>query len=451
MSDSKKQKLMEVSTKPASGFRDFLGLEAKKRSELIAKIEKTYESFGFERVETPSLENIEILLGSGGQDNEKLIFKILKRGEKLREVIEKANSWEAELADLGMRFDLTVPLCRLVAEYRDKIALPWKTFHIAPVWRAERAQRGRYREFFQCDVDIVGAAGIGAELEVIQTVVKAFTNLGVNDIELHLNHRGVIEAVAEKFGFGEKKQEFAILLDKRDKLSAEKFEGALSELSGTKAPTQLLEIIAGKSKASDFEKLAPEAYQQIFEIEEALSRLSLGLKDVKFNPSLVRGMGYYTGMVFEVMHASEGLALGGGGRYDKLVGRFSKQNIPAVGFSLGFERLLLLLEKSKDALSSPSPRRIFIPVFDEKLRVPVLQLATELRDHGMECDVYPDADKLKSQLKFASQRNYRWVLMAGEDEIQSREFKIKDFTSGEEEIVAQGHLPNHFKRLLKLD
>lgn len=439
---------MEVSTKPASGFRDFLGLEAKKRSELISTIERTYESFGFEKIETPSLENIEVLLGSGGQDNEKLIFKILKRGEKLLEILEKGENQETDLADLGLRFDLTVPLCRLVAEYRDKIALPWKTFHIAPVWRAERAQRGRYREFLQCDVDIVGAGGIGAELEVIQAVVKAFANLGVNEIELHLNHRGIIEALADKFGFGEKKQAFAILLDKRDKLSAEKFESALNDLSGAKAPTELLEILGGKSKASDFEKLAPEAYKQIFEIEEALSRLSLGLKDVKFNPSLVRGMGYYTGMVFEVMHASEGLALGGGGRYDKLIGRFSKRDIPAVGFSLGFERLLLLLEKTKEA--SSGLRRIFIPVFDEKLRVAVLKLAAELRDHGIECDVYPDADKLKSQLKFASQKNYRWVLMAGEDEIQSREFKIKDFSTGEEESVAQGHLPNHFKRLFSL-
>lgn len=435
-----------ASIHPPSGFRDFINRDAQRRLKLIHMISTVYESFGFLPLETPVLENLDVLQGSGGgEENEKLIFKILKRGAKLDEAMLSQDV--GQIAEYGLRFDLTLPLSRAVALYRGQIHFPWKVFHIGPVWRAERPQKGRFREFLQCDVDVIGSKGIGAEIEVIQAVVAAIEKVGITGFELRINDRRLIQAVAEKFGFtGHKVEAFAVILDKKDKLDAAEILKQLTELAGHELPKELLEVVEGGLNLEAAEPYHPEAVTGLKTIISTLGGLNLPLARIVFDPSLVRGMGYYTGPVFELRHSSAGYSFGGGGRYDKLIGRFSNQEVPACGFSIGFERLVMLLEEIEQKIQVDS-NTIFIPLFDESLRGPVLSLAASLRQAGLTIDVYPEAGKIKNQFKFASDVGYRWVLIIGGDEWASKQFKLKDFKLGSEKTVAESELLDHLRNL----
>jgi len=407
-----------VSTHPPSGFRDFINQEARLRFDLIQKIASVYRSYGFLPLETPALENLNVLVGSGGGDeNEKLIFKVMKRGEKLKEAIAGG---EEAIADFGMRFDMTVPLSRVTAEYRGQIHFPWKVFHIGPVWRAERAQKGRFREFIQCDVDIVGAKSWTAELEVIQTVVSALDVVGIQGFELRVNDRRILQALAESAGLDEAGfHEFAILLDKKDKLDPSSLIDELKPLFKGPVPSIVSDVLNESLSLDQAASLHKVAAEEVKNLIESLKSLQLSLENIVFDPSLARGLGYYTGCVFELRHSSAGYSFGGGGRYDKLIGRFSKEAIPACGFSIGFERIFSLLRELQHEKVESAEKGIFIPVFDVQDRVQILEMARELRREGFEVDVYPDAAKLKAQFKFASDRGYRWVLIAGGDELKS--------------------------------
>ncbi len=428
-----------VSVNPPSGFRDFINQDARRRLKLMNLISSTFESFGFWPLETPVVENLNVLIGGGGgEENEKLIFKILKRGAKLQEALSSQN--ESEIAEYGLRFDMTLPLSRVVAAHRGEIRLPWKVFHIGPVWRADRPQKGRFREFFQCDVDIIGAKGIGAEIEVIQAGVQAIHRAGASGFDLRVNDRRLITAIGEKFGFtGAKLDPFAILLDKRDKVEFEDLVKELEELAGHTLPSELLALMKGEMTLSVAQEFHAAAAAELETFISTLKELKLPLENIIFDSSLVRGMGYYTGPVFELRHASAGYSFGGGGRYDRLIGRFSGQDIPACGFSIGFERLALLLEEN-EAKVMQDLKTLFIPVFDEALRGKVLSLAADLRSKGIAVDVFPDSAKIKNQFKFASDIGYKWVLVAGEQEWNSRSFKIKDFQSGVEREVPENQL-----------
>lgn len=432
------------STTPASGFRDFLPVEASRRSRLMSLISDTYESFGFEPIDSPALENLNVLEGSGGGDeNEKLIFKVLKRGEKFKQALGKSD--ENDYADLGLRFDLTVPLSRMVAEYRGQIHFPWKVFHIANVWRAERAQKGRFREFTQCDVDIIGSKSQAAELEVIQAVAWATHRAGARGFELKINDRRILLALAKHFGFGDSQADaFAILLDKKDKVPVDELEKDLCELAGKKLSSDLQDVLRGSFGLDRVKSLVGDIADSLQSLIESLEALKLPLERISFDASLARGLSYYTGTVFELRHASAGYSLGGGGRYDKLIGRFSKHEVPACGFSIGFDRLLLLLAESETLADKP----VFIPVMDEKLRLKLSTLAAEIRSEGIKVDLYPEEAKLKAQFKFASDKAYRWVLILGEDEDKEGLIKLKDFQSGQETSLAQAQLKTTLKNLL---
>ena len=434
-----------ISVTPPSGFRDFINEDAQRRLKLMTLISDVYQSFGFFPLETPVLENLEILQGGGGgEENEKLIFKILKRGGKLQEALQSQN--ENQIAEFGLRFDMTLPLSRAVAHHRGQLRFPWKVFHIGPVWRAERAQKGRYREFIQCDVDIIGSKSIGAEAEVIQAGVTAIQKIGASGFELRLNDRRLIQAIAERFGFtGTKLDAFAVLLDKKDKVSLEEITQGLSELLGAELPGDLLSFIQGNLKLESASEFHPEATKDLINLISNLKELSLPLNQIVFDPSLVRGMGYYTGPVFELRHSSAGYSFGGGGRYDKLIGRLSGQEIPACGFSIGFERLALLLAETEKQAQQDS-QTLFIPIFNEALRGKVSAFAIQLRQLGISVDIYPDNAKIKNQFKFASDSHYRWVLIIGDDEWKSQLFKLKDFKTGEELPISAQNISEHLQR-----
>lgn len=428
-----------VSTNPPSGFRDFINNEARLRLDLVHRIAKVYQSFGFLPLETPALENLNVLQGSGGGDeNEKLIFKVMKRGEKLKESL---SGGEEAIAEFGLRFDMTVPLSRVTAEYRGQIHFPWKVFHIGPVWRAERAQKGRFREFTQCDVDIVGSRTWAAELEVIQAVVAAIDAVGAKGFELRINDRRLLQALADKMGLDAAGfNQFAILLDKKDKLDPSALKKELADFLGQKMNAQVEAVLNESLSLRDAALLHSEAGENLERLISSLRSLNLPLQDIVFDPSLARGLGYYTGTVFELRHSSAGYSFGGGGRYDKLIGRFSKEAVPACGFSIGFERLFSLLREAEQAKAEAGERGIFVPVFDENLRLQILEIAKTLRQGGIDVDVYPDSAKLKAQFKFASDRGYRWVLIAGEDEMKSGELKLKDFSDGSEKVIKRENL-----------
>jgi histidyl-tRNA synthetase len=436
-----------ISVNPPSGFRDFINDDARRRLKLINIISNVYQSFGFLPLETPVLENLEVLMGGGGgEENEKLIFKILKRGDKLTEALKSQD--ENKIAEFGLRFDLTLPLSRAVAMHRGEVQFPWKVFHIGPVWRAERAQKGRFREFIQCDVDVIGAKDVGAEIEVIQAVVTAIHQVGASGFELRINDRRLIQAMGEKFGFtGERLEQFAILLDKKDKMASQEIVDQMTVLAGQPLSSDLLSVIAGKLTLEAAAEFHPAAGKDLQTIISTLQELQLPLTGITFDSSLVRGMGYYTGAVFELRHTSAGYSFGGGGRYDKLIGRFSNQEIPACGFSIGFERLVMLLAETEQQSQKDSPT-IFLPVFDESLRIKVSQLAISLRQEGMQVDVFPDRAKIKNQFKFASESGYRWVVIAAEQEWAAGEFKLKDFKNGTEVSIPREQLVAHLGKVL---
>lgn len=332
--------------KPANGMKDITPREMELRNYVSGVIRDTYRAYGFTQIETPAVESISNLTGGAGGENEKLIFKILKRGEKLD--ITSAASAD-DLADLGLRYDLTVPLCRYYANNSASLPTPFKALQMGPVWRADRPQRGRYRQFTQCDIDILAEPGNIAEIELITATASVIDRLGFDPFEIRISDRRLLDAVAEAAGIREElRLQTVIALDKLDKIGE---DGVRAELTGIgmseESADRYLKLI-GSAREVGIERLATvipgseDISTNLCQINEACVQAGLPCKLV-FDPTLARGMGYYTGTIFEIAIPEFGGSCGGGGRYDNLVGRFSGQPCPACGFSIGFERIILLL------------------------------------------------------------------------------------------------------------
>jgi histidyl-tRNA synthetase len=339
----------KLSTAPPRGMRDILPPETELRDAATQEILAVYRGYGFRRIETPALESLRLLGSSDGGENEKLIFKVLKRGEDLEGAVRAGG----ELADLGLRFDLTVPLARYYAENHAQLPDPLKAIQIGPVWRAERPQKGRYRQFTQCDIDVLGMASGLVEVELILATSEALTRLGLTDLTVRVNDRRILGQIARHCGFAERAQAgFFITFDKLDKVGA---EGVLAELRGAGAEPAAVER---------FERLLPALQKRELSLDGL--RASLGGEDgeafeslgwiirtaqgampagarVQFDPTLVRGMGYYTGTIFEMASAAFASSIAGGGRYDRMIGTMLGREVPACGFSIGFERLIMIL------------------------------------------------------------------------------------------------------------
>ena len=333
---------------PAKGMRDFLPREFALRQQILATIQKTYESYGFTRIETPAVENIELLTSKQGGDNEKLIFKILKRGEKL----ENAEG-SGELCDLGLRYDLTVPLARFYANNIGQLPSVFKSIQMDNVWRADRPQRGRFRQFVQCDIDVIGDESNLAEIELISATMQALSNLGFKDVTVRISDRRLLNALVEKCGFTEEqKPQVFIALDKLDKIGVNGVLQEVEEIASGKA-VEFINMISRITSASNpFKKCAEElgdflpldVRRNLEEILAVTNRTVLNGK-VEFDVTLVRGMGYYTGTIYEVSVDGLGSSVAGGGRYDRMIGRITGTDVPACGFSIGFERIALLMQE----------------------------------------------------------------------------------------------------------
>ncbi|MCD8232182.1 MAG: histidine--tRNA ligase [Clostridiales bacterium] len=345
---------MALKKKPVNGMKDIMPEEMRIRDYVQSVIKDTYRSFGFTPIETPCMEDIANLTNKQGGENEKLIFKVMKRGEKLR--LDTAES-EADLVDFGMRYDLTVPLCRYYANHANDLPTPFKALQMGNVWRADRPQRGRYRQFMQCDIDILGEPSNLAEIELILATTTTLGKIGFENFEIRINERRILKAMAAYSGFAEEEYDTVfIILDKMDKIG---LDGVAEELAkegyAQEAIEKYLALFTGVQQAEDGityladtlgDYLEDSVVQSMREIAQAVNASKTAKFELVFDPTLVRGMSYYTGTIFEINMPEFGGSCGGGGRYDKMVGNFTGKDVPACGFSIGFERIILLLMES---------------------------------------------------------------------------------------------------------
>ena len=391
---------MKANLNPAKGMRDITPQEKEIRDYVENVIVSTYKQSGFELIETPVVENIENLIGSKGGENLKLIFKILKRGEKLEFTKEDFN--EDDLADLGLRYDLTIPLSRFYCNNRANLPSVFKALQVGNVFRAERAQKGRYRSFKQCDIDIIGDGSSSAELELITTTAKALTALNVTDFVVRFNDRRVLKAVILNCGFND--DEFdgvCIVVDKLDKVGMSGVEQELKD-KGYKEEciNNLMAALENISKNStsclSFYSVPENVISDVSGIMDDVKSYAEGKYDIEFDFTLIRGMGYYTGSIFEIAYKNLGYSIAGGGRYDEMVGNFIGQQIPAIGFSIGFERLVNQLIEEK--FKVPNLEKIVLLFETTDSYIQVMKKADELRAQGYTVSIYEKAKKLGKQL-----------------------------------------------------
>jgi histidyl-tRNA synthetase len=362
---------MALNKKPVTGMKDILPEEMAVRDYVQSVIKETYRGFGFTPIETPCMENIANLSNKQGGENEKLIFKVLKRGEKLNVAEAKE---EADVVDFGMRYDLTVPLVRYYSNHSAELPSPFKALQMGNVWRADRPQRGRYRQFMQCDIDIIGDASNLAEIELITATTTTLGKLGFSGFEIRINERRILKAMAAYSGFAEADYDaIFIILDKMDKIGLDGVRGELLE-SGYEAEgvEKYLELFTGLENVKDVregldfltgklgEYLDTEVAESLRQIADSVNATKAADFELVFDPTLVRGMSYYTGTIFEIAMPQFGGSCGGGGRYDKMVGNFTGQNVPACGFSIGFERIILLLMENGFQIPGQKEKKAYL-------------------------------------------------------------------------------------------
>jgi histidyl-tRNA synthetase len=462
--------MAKASTQPARGMRDFLPVDVRRREYVIGVIREVYERYGFEPLETPAVENIETLMGKYGEEGNQLIFKILKRGEH-------AKTGEA---DLALRYDLTVPLARVVAEYKDKLPKFFKRYQIQAVWRADRPARGRFREFYQCDVDVLGSRSMIVEAELCAAAGEALTKLGFTNFTIRINHRQVLTGVLDAAGItADKQTEALVALDKLDKIGREGVakeyrERGINEEAGDnllsffEAASSLehaaeLSVIEGGAEALALNAALLGRLVEFVGDHEAGARGIDELRSlikyaeasgiaqrIRIDPSLARGLSYYTGTIMEINVPDLAGSLGGGGRYDNLVGMFLGQDVPACGFSLGLERIIVVMTERgmfPESLVS-TPADVMVTIWNGDSIADSLTLAQSLRAEGLRVDLYTEADKLGKQFKYASSRGIPFVAVVGEEEMKRDEVSLKDMRSGEQRTVSREHIAQTIKEVL---
>ena len=407
---------MALKKKPVTGMKDMMPSEMEVRDYVISLIKDTYKTFGFSSIETPCVEHIENLCSKQGGDNEKLIFKILKRGEKLK--LDEAKE-EADLVDGGLRYDLTVPLSRYYANHANELPAPFKALQMGNVWRADRPQRGRFRQFMQCDIDILGEPSNLAEIELILATTTLLGKLDFHNFTIRINDRRFLKAMAAYSGFKEEDYDSVfITLDKMDKIGLDGVEAELKEngyaQESVEKYLELFKEITGdvarvrmcKEKLQGY--LAPEAADSLEMIINCVEQEKEADFRMKFDPTLVRGMSYYTGTIFEISMDEFGGSVGGGGRYDKMIGKFTGQDTPAVGFSIGFERIVMLLLERGYQVPTSRPKKAYLlekKISQEKL-LEVLEQAKADRSDGMQVMIMNMKKNKKFQKEQLAEQGY---------------------------------------------
>jgi histidyl-tRNA synthetase len=399
---------MAAQINPPRGMRDFLPAEKSTRNALLAKIVQSYASHGFQEIETPALEAIERLSSGDGGDNEKLAFRVLKRGEELEQALGKDTD---SLADLGLRYDLTVPLTRYYATNHSKLPKIFKAIQTGPVWRAERPQKGRYRQFVQCDIDIIGDDSIFAEIELLNASISALMAIGITDATIRINHRELLFESIAALGVSEADYGRAMItIDKLDKIGVDGVAQEMKERFGDEVAQATSAWLTSMSDQ-------PSVPAQLKQVFEALENLHPGR--LRFDPTLVRGMGYYTGTIFEIEHPSSGTSIGGGGRYDGMVGKWLGTDVSAVGISIGFERVAeLVTEKSNTA-------QLLVLVFDQADQQAALEVQAEAISSGYLVRLEPKPKKLNVLLDSLKYHGFEHFAVLDEPKTGFQGLKIK--------------------------
>jgi histidyl-tRNA synthetase len=412
-------------------MRDFLPEDVRRREYVIGVIKRVYERYGFEPLETPAVENLDTLMGKYGEEGNQLIFKILKRGDALKDVAL------ADAADLALRYDLTVPLARVIAHHQSKIPKLFKRYQIQPVWRADRPARGRFREFYQCDVDALGSTSPVIEAEICAAVSDALIELGFSDFTVRINHRQLLTSILNWCGVSEALHGTALIaVDKLDKVGPDGVRADMESrgIGGETSSKLLQEFDRLRSGGFDahipFDEAGQSGFANLLDIAR-LARETSAKNRLQFDPSLARGLSYYTGAIMEINVPDLAGSLGGGGRYDNLVGMFLGQSVPACGFSLGLERILVVM--GERGMFPPSlattPADVMVAVFDAKDATHALRVGATLRASGLRVMVYPDADKIGKQIKYADAQGIPYVVILGGDEIANGTVTVKNLTA----------------------
>ena len=423
-----------IEPRTLKGFRDFLPQQMLPREELMATARRVYRSYGFAPIDTPALEYIEVLLGKGGEESEKQMYRFQDHGGR----------------EVGMRFDLTVPLARFAAQHAHELGMPFKRYHIGTVWRGENVQRGRYREFMQCDFDTIGTTSIVADIETALVIHDLMRAIGFERFSIRINNRMVLSGLLAKLGLAEKATHVLRAIDKlrkagRDAVAAEMVEQAGASTASADAVLKLAELSGSNDEMLD--QLPPlvagnaageEGVEKLRQVVEGCRAAGVPDERLQLDVSIARGLDYYTGTIYETF-LSDLPSIGSvasGGRYDNLAGMFTKEKLPGIGASLGLDRLLAAMEELKMLPATKTPAQVLIVYFDEARRNDYLHLAATLRAGGIAAELYPEPKKMGQQLKYADSRGFRVALIAGSREFDHGLAQLKDLATGQQQEVA---------------
>jgi histidyl-tRNA synthetase len=434
MSKADKPNLIQPRT--LKGFRDYLPEAMIPREELIATARRVYRSYGFAPIDTPALEYLEILIGKGSDETDKQLYRFEDHGGR----------------SVGMRFDLTVPLARFAAQHIGKLGTPFKRYHIASVWRGENTQRGRYREFMQCDFDTVGTLSVAADIETALVIHELFSQLGFSGFTIHANNRKVLTGLLEKLDLSDRSAAVLRALDKLTKIGREKVTAEMVEMAGatTEQAQQVLRLADVTGSADEIlsqldtlvagNETGQEGVERMQQLVAAVRAAGVPDERLIIDASIARGLDYYTGTIFETfLDDLPGIgSVCSGGRYDNLAQLYTKQQLPGIGASLGLDRLLAAMEELGLVEKVATPAAVLIAYFDKTRLHDYLRLAAQIRGAGIGVEVYPDPKKLGQQLKYADRRGFRFAVIAGEDEFADGTCQLKHLATGDSQTISLG-------------
>jgi histidyl-tRNA synthetase len=437
------------------GTRDFGPETMIKRNFILSTIKAVFEKYGFQPIETPTMENLSVLTGKYGNEGDQLIFKILNSGDFLSKTeVEDYKNGSKELlpkiSEKGLRYDLTVPFARFVVMNRNDITLPFKRYQTQPVWRADRPQRGRYREFYQCDADVVGTNSLLCEAEIVMMVNDAMQGLGIKNFEIKYNNRKILTAIAEVIGAAGKEAELCVAIDKLDKIGWDKVVDELLSVGFTTENTdallpfinlkgsnvEILTLLRSNLKSST---IGSEGCNEIESFEAFCDSFGRERINLVLDTTLARGLSYYTGTIFELKSKDVSIgSIGGGGRYDNLTGVFGMDGLSGVGISFGVDRIFdVMSELNLFPDAKLTNTTLLIAPLDHEIQLAILKLADKLRMHNIKTEVYPDAVKIAKQFQFADKKNIPYVLVIGSEEIKNQKYTLKNMVSGEQKQVTE--------------
>ncbi|HLV14055.1 MAG TPA: histidine--tRNA ligase [Xanthomarina sp.] len=447
------------------GTRDFTPEQVAKRNYIFNTIQTQFELYGFQPIETPSFENSDTLMGKYGEEGDRLIFKILNSGDYLNKVhdtlyqTKDSSAITPKISEKALRYDLTVPFARYVVQHQNEIEFPFKRYQMQPVWRADRPQKGRFREFYQCDADVVGSTSLWQEVEFVQLYDAVFKALKLEGVTIKINNRKILSGIAEVIGASDKLIDFTVALDKLDKIGEEKVKEEMLEKGISKEGIEKLQPLFALSGtfSSQIKQLKTilstseegnKGIQELEFIDKAISELGLQTAILKLDVTLARGLNYYTGAIYEVS-APEKVqmgSIGGGGRYDDLTGIFGMKDVSGVGISFGLDRIYLVLEELNlfPETVTKNIDLLFIN-FGENEALFCLKAIKQLRLNAINAELYPDSAKMKKQMNHANKRNIPFVVLVGDEEMKSDSYTLKNMISGEQEKVSLQDLISKFK------